>query len=326
VSKVSFRKYNICVIACMAAFIAAGGFGIWILDRIERLPPPPLTATFCIDEKFMFMRNTVSQKPDILAVGSSATWRNLDFSVLRGIAGSARPLNGAPCYLKVHETAFLTGFYLDNMPSVQKVISVFAMRDFENCRGNPAFFDPATARRYVFDGWPAWHLYFLNFRPRHFFRDVVNLPAMRSGSDVRNAINMDLYGSAPLLITPPEIREDVVTTPECFQSAKDLARELAARNIIWSVILMPPMPAWLSAYDPTGVRDRNWRIMVADRLKDTGAIVIDGRDAPLKDNENFTDPAHFHWSYVAAFSEWVFREIFAKREQVLSDYRHHYAL
>jgi hypothetical protein len=262
------------------------------------------------------MREAVAEKPNVLAVGSSVTWRNLDFSTLEGTAGQeVRPLNGAPCFLKIHETAFLTEFYLDNMPSVKNVVSVVAMRDFENCTSSPAFFDRATARRYVFDGWPAWELYFLNFRPKVLLRDVISIQAMRSGSDVRNSLDMDRYGSGPLLITPPEIRGNVATTPECFDHLEAMARDLAARNVGWSVVLLPPMPAWLRAYDPAGVRDREWRQAVAQRLERTGATLVDGRGGPATDDRHFSDPAHLHWSSVPMFSTWIFQQISMRAKQ-----------
>jgi hypothetical protein len=309
-SEPSFTKYNIALVVWSAVIIAAGAVGLWALNKAGRLPAPPLTATFCIDEKFKFMRDAVAQKPDVLAVGSSVTWRNLDFSTLEGATGEVlRPLNGAPCFLKIHETAFLTEFYLDNMPSVANVVSVVAMRDFKNCTSSPAFFDKATARRYVFDGWPAWHLYFLNFRPKLFLRDVITIQTMRSGSDVRNTLNMDRYGSGPLFITPPEIRGNMVTTPECFDHLEAMARSLAARNVTWSVVLLPPMPAWLKAYDPAGARDQEWRGTVAKRLEATGAILIDGRDGPTTHDRHFSDPVHLHWSSVSRFTAWAFQQI-----------------
>jgi hypothetical protein len=310
-SDLSFTKYNVRLIAWSLLFIASGTFSIWILNLVGHLPAPPLTATFCIDEKFKFMREAVARKPNLLAVGSSVTWRNLDFSTLRNAGEkSVRPLNGAPCYLKVHETAFLTDFYLNNIPSVQNVVTIFAMRDFEDCKANPAFFKRAAARRYVFDGWPAWHLYFLNFRPKLFFRDMFNIKEMRSGTDIRNPINMDSFGSSPLLITPPEVHQDVATTPECFDHLEVMARNLAARNITWSVVLMPPMPAWLKAYDPAGKRDHEWRKTIAKRLQGTGAILVDARSGPITEDRNFVDPAHLHWSSVPIFSAWAFQQIF----------------
>ena len=151
-----------------------------------RLPAPPVTATNCIDEKFKFLHETDIRNPGLIAVGSSVTWRNLDFSVFAEHYGKdIEPLNAAPCFLYVNQTAYLTDFLLDNMPSVKSVMSVFSMRDFSACAVSPTeFFRREDAEGYVFDKRPGWHLYLKNFRPVSFARDVVDLPGMRSGKDI----------------------------------------------------------------------------------------------------------------------------------------------
>jgi hypothetical protein len=234
------------------------------------------------------------------------TWRNLDFSVLEEKHGKRiSALNGAPCYLTVGESAFLTRFYLDHMPSVEVVLSVFAMRDFEGCADDGAFFDTDEARRYVIERKPAWHLYFLNLRPLRFLEDAVRIRAMRTGANSAGPLVMDRFGSGPLTITPPEIRADVRPTPDCYGRIKRMAREIEARGVKWVVVLMPPMPAWLDAYDPGGVRDRAWRDAVARHLRGTKALLMDAQRGPPVENRDFVDPAHFHWASVPAFTRWV---------------------
>ena len=305
-----FARFNVALLAWALVFLSVGGVGLTMLDRAGRLPPPPLTATNCIDEKFKFLHDSAIRDPDLIAVGSSVTWRNLDFSVLERRHGNrVRALNAAPCYLTVNETAFLTRFYLDNMPSVRVVLSVFAMRDFEGCRGAGAFFDVDVARRYIVEGKPAWHLYFLNFRPYVFLKDVVRIRDMRTGANVTGPLNMDRFGSGPLFLTPPEIRSDVWTSPDCFDRLERMAHEIEERGVKWVVALLPPMPAWLEAYDPGGARDRTWRESVAERLRGTQAIVMDGRNGPPVKDRNFSDPAHLHWASVPTFTSWLVDEM-----------------
>lgn len=307
VARCAFTRFNLAFAAALAAFLLLGGAGLNLLDRAGRLPAPPLTATNCIDEKFSFMRDHVDMAPKLIAIGSSVTWRNLDFSVL-GEPGLAalRPLNAAPCFLHVNETAYLTRFYLNNMPSVETVLSVFAMRDFEACEGDGAFFDATTARRYMFDRWPGGPLYFMNFRPMLFFRDALHLPTMRSGADQTRTLEMDPWGSGPITLNPPKIGGNLVIAEACFEHLERLQRDMAARNVRWIVVLLPPMQAWLNAYDRDGERDRAWRAEVARRLTAESVTLLDAREGfPVQDSQ-FTDPAHFQWSAVSAFTRWIF--------------------
>jgi hypothetical protein len=304
-----FARFNAAVFAWATALLYAGFGTLWLLDRAGHLPPPPLTATSCIDEKFKFLREASTPDRDLIAVGSSVTWRNLDFAAVQARVPNLRPLNAAPCYIKVHETAFLTRFYLDHMPAVRTVLSVLSMQDFQRCYGDGAFFDPQAARRYVFERRPGWYLYFLNLRPRSFLRDAMRIAGMRDGSREREALVMDRYGSGPLTFTPPEIRDDRTVTADCYGRLAPLAGELAARGVTWVVVLFPAMPAWQEAYDPSGQRDRAWREETKARLSGTGAVVLDARHGPAFTDPAFTDPDHLHWSSVPAFTTWIFERL-----------------
>jgi hypothetical protein len=304
------RRFNLGIVAFSAAICLAGLGALALLERADRLPAPPLTATHCIDEKFKFLRETDIRNPDIIAVGSSVTWRNIDFSLFdRRLGDRADPLNAAPCFLKVNETAFLTDFYLRHMPRVRTVVTVFAMRDFDDCRGDGAFFDADDARRYVFDRMPGWPLYFKNFRPWTFAKDVVRVPAMRSGADSLAPMVMDRYGSGPLRIEPPDVRGDMAYTRACLDRLEKAARDLKARKVDWVVVLMPPMPAWIAAFDLGGRRDAAWRAAVAARLDGTGALLLDGARSPIDADRQFTDPTHLHWDSVPILTTWIMDEM-----------------
>lgn len=293
----------------LVTFFAASGVVVWAFDEAGYLPPPPLTATNCIDEKFEFIRVQVDLAPDLLAVGSSVTWRNLNFSGLEKSSSEfQRPLNAAPCHLAVHQTAWLTDFYLEHLPSVRNVITVFAMRDFEGCDSEAELFDRNLGRLVMFSDLPEFPVYVVNFRPIRLFKDVVRIRQMRSGEDRRNPMVMDKFGSGPLVLTPPDPREDVVVTADCYEHLAEMQSDLEARGIGWIVVLMPPMPSWLERYDPDGVRDNAWRKSVADILQSSNTKLIDGIRSPFRQEQQFVDPAHFHWSWAEPFTTWIFRE------------------
>lgn len=309
--KVNTARFNIAFALWLGLFLLIGGAGLAALSALGRLPAPPITATNCIDEKFKFLHETTIRSPTLLAVGSSVTWRNLDFSQLKARYGEEiRPLNAAPCYLYANQTAFMTDFLLDNMPSVRTVLSVFSMRDFSQCRNSPTeFFRPGDARGYVFDGSPAWHLYFKNFRPLAFVRDVIALPDMRSGRAADATLVMDRYGSGPFVLPHPEIRDDFELDESCLDHLGRMSEDLAARGVDFIVVLMPLMPAWRDAYDPGGVRDARFRSAVADELAGTRTVLIDAQEGLRLDNRNFTDHAHLQWPSVPLLMQYLMAQL-----------------
>src|SRR3954471_25072065 len=90
------------LVLCGWLIVGAGGF-IW-LSFAGRLVAPPLVGTACIDEKLNFLRESQLSTIRIMAVGSSATWRNLDMTVF-GLDPS-EAINAAPCLLYVNQTDF----------------------------------------------------------------------------------------------------------------------------------------------------------------------------------------------------------------------------
>ncbi|UEM06778.1 hypothetical protein JL101_030255 (plasmid) [Skermanella rosea] len=318
-------RFNIAFVSWCALFLVLGAAGFAALASVDRLPAPPITATNCIDEKFKFLHETTIRDPDLLAVGSSVTWRNLDFSVLKARYGDAvEPLNAAPCYLHVDETAFLTGFLLDNMPSVKTVLSVFSMRDFEACSaGENAFFRPEDARDYVFGGSPGWHLYFKNFRPGAFLRDALTLADMRSGENIHAPLVMDAYGSGPLLLPEPDIRENVSVDPACLRHLRNMSKELSRRGVEFVVVLLPPMPGWIAAYDPGGFRDGAFRSEVSRHLERTGALLIDAAKGLALTDKDFTDPAHLQWTSVPAFMDHLISQMDRSQLDLAGGEKHH---
>ncbi len=300
----SVYLWAVCVIGLF--YTTLGAVSLVSLGAMDRLPALPISGTNCIDEKFKFLHETEIRSPDLIAVGSSVTWHSVDISAIADRYGDAvTALNAAPCYLMVNETSFLIDFYLENLPDVRTVLSVFAMRDFESCEGTGNFFDTSEARRYIFERQPSWYLYFKNFRPVGFIQDIIHLPDMRSGADLRNTMKMDRFGFTELSIEPPEIRGDNRVSADCLQFVESTARDLNNRGVQWVVVLLPPMPSWVDAYDPGGARDQAWRANIANRLDGTGAILLDGAsDLPLQD-ANFTDPAHLHWESVPILMNWM---------------------
>lgn len=305
------RVYNVVLIVSVLVFLVIWASGLKILERLGRLPAPPITATNCIDEKFKFLHELALGQVNMLTVGSSVAWHSVDLRPFKRHYGpDVHPLNVAPCYLRMNQIAFLTNFYLNHLPKVRTVLGVFAKRDFAECATNPTeFFDRHDAARYVFDKAPSWHLYVKNFRPMSFFKDVLKLPEMRTGDNVGEALNMDRYGWTPLHIDTPEVRDDVIMDPPCLRALSTMSKNLARRGVRFILVLLPPMPSWLERYDPDGVRDRRYRQFVATAFDPSQAVLIDAAKALRPDDKYFTDPAHIHPESVPSFMRFVIDEI-----------------
>ncbi len=295
-----WRNYNLALIAWLCVFLLLFATGLKTLERMRRLPPPPFTATACIDEKFRFLHGTDLSEITLLAVGSSVTGRSLDAGALQRRYGpGVKAINAAPCYLQMNQIAFLTDFYLKHLPHVKTVLSVFAMRDFSECASNPTeFFDINEVGKYIFERHSLFYLYLKNFRPVPFLRFALNPPRTET----------DQYGWAPLELAP-DARKDVSLDKTCLTHLRRMSENLAQRNIDFVAVLLPPMPAWLNQYDPDGARDRAYRFAVAAHIDPEHTLLIDaGKELKLA-NEHFTDPAHLQRDSVALLMQHIQKRV-----------------
>ncbi len=190
------------------AALAAGGVlsvalfygALAALLALDRLTPPPVSGTWCIDNRFAWLRERPDWKnASLIAVGSSATLRNLNFRVVSSTVQQRGAVNAAPCFLTVNQTRHLTEFLIQRASKPSTAIMVLAPRDFQGCSRNlTAFFDPEVADPYIDGKKIAWWLYFKNFR----FKDVL-IHAIYAG-DRRQEMKFDPFGSGPLTRAVPD--------------------------------------------------------------------------------------------------------------------------
>jgi hypothetical protein len=294
---------------------AIGGYcaALAMLDRIGMLPPPPFTASLCIDEKFKFLAERSDlEEVDLIAVGSSVTWRNLEMSAFEKTGLARRPLNAAPCFLHVSEIVSYTAFLLDYMPNVRTVVSVMAPRDFAECISpREDFFSHALAASYVFGALPAFHIYLTNRSQAKFVRDILQIKAMRSDPLSQFTLVMDNYGSGPLRKVNTFLPKPVLAD-ECFDALTELERTVASAGATLILATFPLQPEWHALYDPDGtlVKAFEERVRTAFRLPSTAFI---GAAQTSDESLLHADAVHYTWDAAVRYSAQLADEIATQR-------------
>lgn len=301
--------------------LAVGALGVIVLfgvtlvglDSVGRLPPPQLANNLCIDEKLRYLHassafDAPSYKPNVLAVGSSVSWRTFDGdAVERATDGQVQSFNGGFCGLRMNETAFTTRYFLDRYPSVREVVTIIAPQDMTDCRNPRAqLFDPGDADRYIYgDAW-VFPLYLKYFDPFTFIKNVVLMKTM-----FRWGVAFDRYGGLPIATEEHQTRLVYGTLDaydsSCFTALHDLATELRSEGRRLVVASMPMHPGWLDRYDPEGRRMPQFEHRIDEALAGTGATYWRPQGFTLK-RDDFVDAIHIRWSAAQDFSRALVEE------------------
>lgn len=298
------RTFNFVFLGIVLAAFVAALAGAIALNRMNILPATPLTATYCIDEKLAWMADADLPDADLIAVGSSATWRNLDMRVFVDAGLTRHPINAAPCFLRMNQTAFYAGYLLDRMPLVRTVMTVVTPRDFEACDTEPReFVSPSDADLMLFDGITPWWLYVTNFKPRVFARDIQRLNKMRRTGAEPNTVDSGVYGSSRQNY-PIDWREDAHMVDSCFASLTELERTVEAHHARLIVATLPLQPEWSRRFDRDGKKEARWTAGVAQALRYPDTVLVRG-DRLEYDDSRFSDHVHLLGRWVTPYSEYL---------------------
>jgi hypothetical protein len=296
-----FRKYVTAVL--LGGLLALGVFagGLSLLDLAGKLPPPPISNRVSFDQKLHFIRETPIDAPTVLAVGSSQTLNQFNGEMLRDLYGAGvRPLNGSAWGFGVDKLGFLIDFYLASIKSIEQVITITSLPDFAECTvGDSFIFDVEDAADYAFRGASAYPYYFEYFDPigllhTAFLREYERLSLK----------HIDEFGS---VAKRPELRPQIAPylyeiDDACFATLRDVALNLAARNIPFSVVLAPLKPAYVDEFDPEGsLRDRFFG-GVEKALAGTGARLINANEEMAFSDDEFWDSTHLYWDAASRLS------------------------
>jgi hypothetical protein len=292
------RGYVLGFFAMVATGISAFAVALALLDGLDMLPPPPVTGTTCMDEKFKFLADRDLSEVDLIAVGSSVTWRNLDVTAFQRSGLARHPINAAPCYLHVSETVYYTDFLLSRMPNVHTVVSVLAPRDFERCTAqSDSFFSAALAEAYVFDGMPPFPIYLSNLAPHRFVRDILRIRQMRSDP---NTLLMDDHGAGPLRMSSVWLPKPSLARM-CFAALTKLEQTVTAHGARLIVATLPLQPQWRALYDPDGRVMDGFEQSVRAALVNPTTLVHAGSQEVVQ-SLSYGYAVHFLWDSAVRYS------------------------
>ncbi|MFC7738945.1 hypothetical protein ACFQX4_24840 [Roseomonas sp. GCM10028921] len=292
------HRFLLTFMSLVLSGIALVAGGHVALARKGLLPPPPLAATSCIDSKFSALRDAPLADRTLVAVGSSATWRNLDIPVLETRLPGTRGFNAAPCYLYIDQTDHLTAFLLSRMPEVTTVVTVVAPRDFESCVPEErAFFDTSLAEAYLDRQVPHWLPYITGFRPAYLAREFLARKA-RMPADAQ-----DPLGSS-ILRRPHSWRPAPAFDARCYSALTELEATVTSHGARLVVAPLPIMPEWAAQFDPDGSLIKSWTGAIRAALIQPETVIADGT-ALQWDDTRFADPVHLLYPHHTPFTGFI---------------------
>ena len=292
-------RYLVAVAATGFVLLSAFFAVIAGLDSYKTLPPPGIVNEVCADEKLEWLRDHPNIDPNLLIVGSSIAWRNIDSAQLVKHDPSIRPLNGGVCHAFMNQTEFVTGYLLRHFPDVRTVVAVVTPQDFIDCSKAPSrLFDPATADAYAFDRYWAYLFYVLQFDPVALTRNAIEIRGMREGRVGYDWLVMSPYADGPLkfigsrkLVYGALDRYDAA----CFAALHGIAQAAASSGRRLFVATSPLNPRWSARFDPEGRRYREMLTGIEAALRGTGAAFWDGSQIFADEPPAFADAIHIIW-------------------------------
>ena len=298
------RSYWFGNVAGVVAILGVMAGVIAYLSHIDRMPAPAMTLVQHLDEKLRYLRDHPELTPELVAVGSSIAWRQLDGRPFAERLGEGHVLNGASAFLQVHQTRFLTNFYADNLPQLQTVMVMLGPTDFKDCSSVSAeLFNSDDASGYAFQRHASLIYYLKYFAPLTYLRRITTL--QRKRAPLTGEMWMDEYGSGPMQWTESMMRGlrygAITLDKHCADALHHLVSDLITRGIRPVVIFPPIHPEYRQLF-PQTITDLK---AVAEELRvsTSGKVQIIDIIEDSSRPEDFFDAVHLQWSAVRQLSQ-----------------------
>ena len=305
------RNYWIGAIFGVIASLAIVAAAVEALSGLGRMPAPAISVVEHLDEKLRFLRDHPELTPELVAVGSSITWRQLDGRPFAAKLGERNVLNGAAALLRVHQTRFLANFYADHYPRLRTMLMMLGPTDLRHCDREPeTIFDKEDAAGYIFERRASLYYYFKYFAPLVYLRRAYTLERKRV--PLTGEISFDRYGSGAMQWTPSMMQglryEAIALERPCIDALHHLVSDLSARGIRPVVVFPPIHPEYRQLF-PQTIADLKAVIKELREATGEGVQIIDFIDDAAYGPDDFFDAFHLQWSAVQPFSEKLAREV-----------------
>ncbi len=306
--KTMVRYLAAVVLGALLTLAALAGI-VAVLSSRGTLPPPQLSNSLCLDEKLAFMRDHPPRDPNLLVVGSSVAWRHFNSPEALRADPRVRPYNAGLCGIDVAQSASVTRWLLERLPSVDQIVLIASPVDFESCASAAdSRFDVEVADRYIFRGARPLDLYLEYFDPVTLLKNAVGLRHKRTDLTSFESLVINEWGDGPL--EPTKARDLLYGRPlfdrSCFGALRTMAVELNRAQIPFRLALTPLNPAWTARYDRQGRIAARWRELAAAALAGTsGTLVVPACEYP---EDAFFDAIHLRWSSTPHFTRSVLEQ------------------
>lgn len=286
---------GLCAGGLAAVTAIAGGFAAAMHLRPQNLIAPAISSVESVNEKFRFLRNRPDLDPQVIAVGSSITWRHIDGAALSAGTG-ASVLNGATGLLAVHQTRALTRLYMDLYPRAATFVMLTSLTDFGACTRNGTLFRPDDAAAYIRRERAELFFYLKYLTLARYYA------AARSWPEATTPFTgdrwLDAYGSSPMQVADRGLRYGALPfDATCVEELKRFSSELRARGRQLAVVVMPARPEYLARYPDAAMQLDTVIDEAEPQFRTDGNLLVDFRDVAVE-SADFWDAFHLQWSAV----------------------------
>ena len=295
-----FAFFGVSVFIAVLTFLT----GLILFDA-GNLAAPPVTGRVSFDEKLMFFHNnTLPERVDVFAIGSSMTLNNLSSSVMVEATGE-NYRNFSSWGLLVKQMSYLVRFLADRY-NPEVIINVTGPMDFYRSAVHADFFGANEVGGYL-DGNDLFYLYLKYFDPLYLAKSSGYSKRRRSGNDMYDSVRFDYWGGVSLDIAKVNIDRERWERridpsrfdPDAYESLRELAEFLDKKNIQF-VMVQPPVRA-IAIEDNMESVKKHWK-MIEEISREHSFLFVNLYEQQGITDKRFIDSTHLNYEGANIFT------------------------